>query len=149
MSDSDQHASVDTKEKKSMQFSIAFLLGLTAACAFVLGTATWAPCSLNPVLATGIAAILAIAYQMGKQALRCSLIFGVATTAIACGDRLVDVVRFGPSEAEHTVSVFEVLLFAIIGLAGGFWLATLPSNREQMNPPEETEHRPSQVSQDE
>ena len=49
-----------------MQFSIAFLLGLTAACAFVLGTATWTPCSLNPVLATAIAAILTIALPNGQ-----------------------------------------------------------------------------------
>lgn len=119
MSDSDQHAKTDTEEKKPMQFSIAFLLWLTTVCAFVLGTAIWTPCFFNPVLAVVIATILTIASRKGKQALWCSLIFGAATTAVACVDWRVNVAGFLPDEMEHAGGVFEVLLFAIIGLTGG------------------------------
>jgi hypothetical protein len=149
MSDSDQHPISDREEKKPFQFSIAFLLWLTAVCAFVLGIAIWTPCFFNPVLAAAIATILTIAYRKGKQALWCSLIFGTATTAVAYGDWLVNVVKLPPDKFDHPVSVFESLFFAIIGLAGGLSLATLPSKRKQMSPPEKTERRPSQVPHDE
>ncbi len=131
-----------------MQFSIAFLLWLTAVCAFVLGIAIWTPCFFNPVLAAAIATLLTIAHRRGKRALWCALIFGVATTAIAYGDWRVNVARFPPDLWDHAGSVFEALFFAIIGLAGGLRLATLPSNRKQMNSPKNTEPWPSQVSHD-
>ena len=135
MSDSDQPARAGAEEKKPIQFSIAFLLWVTTVCAFVLGMAVWTPCFFNPVLAAAIATLLTIAYRKGKQALWCSLIFGTATTAIAYCDVLVNVVRLRPEPLEHAASVFEALLFAIIGLAGGLSLATLPSNDQSNSPP--------------
>lgn len=148
MSDSDPHASAKISDKKPLQFSIAFLLWLTMVCAFVLGIAIWTPCFFNPVLAVAIATILTIAYRKGKQAIWCSLIFGAATTAIACGDRIIDVATHYTDLTDHAISVFEALFFAIIGLAGGLGLATLPSNRERMSLPNNAEQRSSQVSHD-
>jgi len=148
MGDSNQHASADSEEKKPMQFGIAFLLWLTTVCAFVLGMAIWTPCFFNPVMAAAIATILTIAYRKGKQALLCSIIFGAATTAIAYGDWLVNVARLRQDRLEHAGGVFEALFFAIIGLAGGLWLATLPSNYKRMRPPEKTERQRSQESHD-
>ena len=106
-----------------------------AVCAFVLGIAIWTPCFFNPVLAAAVATILTIAYRKGKRALWCSLIFGTATIAVAYGDWLVNVVRLRPDRFDHAGGVFEALFFAIIGLAGGLWLATLPSNYKRMRPP--------------
>ncbi len=144
-----QPAIANDQRKPSFQFSIAFLLWLTAAFAFVLGIAIWTPCFFHPVLAAAVATILTIAYRKGKQAFWCSLIFEVATIGIAYGDWLVNVARYPPNELDHASSVFEALLFAIIGLAGGLSLATLPSNYKKTNPLEKTEHPPSEVSQDE
>jgi len=150
MSDFDRHPISDSEEKKPVQFSIAFLLWLTAACAFVLGIAIWTPYFfINPVLAVAIAVIIASAYRKGRLALWCSLIGGVATTAVAYVDWLVHVAGSPPIAAEPAGSVFAALFFAIIGLSGGLWLATLPSNYKRMRPPEKTERQPSQVSQDE
>ena len=149
MSDFDQRSGTNPQPKPPIQFSIAFLLWLTAACAFVLGIATWTPCFFNPVLAAAIAAIVTAAYRKGRVALCCSLVGGAATTGAACLDWILNVARHCPDWVEPAGSVFEALLFAIIGLAGGLALATLPSNYKKMNPLEKTEHPPAQVSQDE
>jgi hypothetical protein len=149
MSNADQPAIADDQRKPPFQFSIAFLLWLTAACAFVLGIAVWTPCFFNPVLAAAIATILTIAYRKDKQALWCSLIFGTATIAVAYGDWLVNVVRLRPNRFDHAGGVFEALFFAIIGLTGGLTLATLPSNSRKQRPPQYTEQPTLETSQDE
>ena len=149
MSSSHHPAMVNDESKRPVQFGIAFLLWLTAACAFVLGIAVWTPCFFNPLMAAAVAAIITVAYRKGRQALWCSLIFGAATTTIAYGDWLVNVARVPPDQIEHAESVFECLLFAIIALAGGLQLAALPSNSKRLSPPEKTEQQPSQESQDE
>ena len=64
------------------------------------------------------------------------------TTAIAYGDWLLNVARVPPDWREHAASVFEALLFAIIGFAGGLSLASLPSNREKVNLARKTEQHP-------
>jgi hypothetical protein len=133
-------ATMNDQPKKPFQFSIAFLLWLTAVCAFVLGIAVWTPCILNPLLAAAIAAIIASAYRKGRRALCCSLIFGAAATAVAYGDWLVNVARFPNHREEHVISVSAALVFAIIGLVSGSWLAGLPSNYKKLSPPEKTEH---------
>ena len=150
MSNPDQTAIANDQRRPPFQFSIAFLLWLTAACAFVLGIAIWTPVFfINPILAAAIAAIIASACRKGKLALWCALIGGTATIAVAYVDWRVNVARFPPDEMEHAESVFEALFFAIIGLTGGLSLATLPSNYKKMSPPKRTEYPPSQVSQDE
>ena len=50
---------------------------------------------------------------------------------------------------EHAASVFEVLLFAIIGVTGGLSLARLPSNCKNLSPSGKMEQPPSQVLRDE
>ena len=86
MSNSDQPAIATDKRKPWLQFSIAFLLGLTAACAFVLGIATWIP-SLS-VFAAAIPAIIAWAYRRGRRAFRFSIIGGAAMTGVVYADWL-------------------------------------------------------------
>ena len=130
----DEHKARSKGQAKppSFEFSIAFLLWLTAACAFVLGIAVWTPCLLNPVLAAGLVAIVASAYRKGRPVFWRSLVLGVTTTAIAYGDWLVHVAKHSPEWTEPAISVFEALLFAIIGLGGGLALSSLPSNRRML-----------------
>src|SRR5271157_5184631 len=137
-------AIVSDQRKPPFQFSIAFLLWLTAACAFVLGIATWVPSFLDPAMAAVIAVIITLAYRKGTLALRCSLVGGTATTVVAFIDWCVNVATLRPSSRDPVIDVFEALLFAIIGLLGGLGLATLPSNREKVSPPQNAEQRPSQ-----
>ena len=79
-----------------MQFSIAFLLWLTAACAFVLGIAVWTPCFFNPILAVGIVTIATIAYRKGKRAFRSSFAGCLILTSVSFVDWLIHVVRLPP-----------------------------------------------------
>ncbi len=147
----DEHKARSKGQAKppSFQFSIAFLLWLTAACAFVLGIAVWTPCLLNPVLAAGLVAIVASAYRKGRPVFWRSLVLGVTTTAIAYGDWLVHVAKHSPEWTEPAISVFEALLFAIIGLGGGLAFSSLPSNRRMLRRDQKTERQPVQALQDE
>ena len=146
MTNSDQSATADDRQKRPWQFSIAFLLGLTAACAFVLGIGTWMPCFVHPAMAATVAAIIAWAYRRGRLAFRCSLIGGTATLAVAFIDWVVNVARLPSFFMEPLISVGEFLLFAIIGLVGGLCLASFPGSNQKMSPPKNTEEPPSQVS---
>jgi len=68
MSSRDESPGPD-QQKHPFRFGISSLLGLTTASAFVLGIAVWTPSFFNPMLATGIAAIIAVAWRKGWRVL--------------------------------------------------------------------------------
>jgi len=147
MSDSDQHPISDREEKKPFQFSIAFLLWLTAACAFVLGIATWTP--YLSVLAAAIPAIITWAYRRGRRAFRFSIVFGAAMTGVTYGDWRMHVTGLPRGAGEPGESVFVFLLLAILGLLAGLAIEAAVDKYERTNPPQRTERQPPLVSQDE
>jgi hypothetical protein len=148
MSNSDQPAIATDQRKPPFQFSIAFLLWLTAACAFVLGITTWTPTSavLLP-FAAAVPALIVWAYRRGRRAFLSSIIGGAAMTGLAYADWRVHVAGFPPDAGEPVVSIFVFLMLAIIGLIAGLVLAISADKYERSKLPRNTE-RPSQVSRD-
>jgi F0F1-type ATP synthase membrane subunit c/vacuolar-type H+-ATPase subunit K len=150
MSNSDQPTIAKDQRKPNFQFSIAFLLGLTAACAFVLGIVTWTPTSLVLLpLAAAIPAIITRAYRRGRRAFGVSIIGGAVATGIAYGDWREHVARLPPVSEEPEASIFVFLMLAIIGLLAGLVIAALVDKYERTNLPQNSERQASQVSQDE
>ena len=100
----------DDQRKRPLQFSIAFLLWLTMASAFVLGIATWTPESLVLLpLAAAIPAIITWAYRRGRRAFGVSIIGGAVATGIAYGDWFVHdrALRQMPGESDESIFVFS------------------------------------------
>ena len=150
MSNSDQLVTANDQRKPPFQFSIAFLLWLTAACAFVLGIATWTPTSrvLLP-LAAAVPATIVWAHRCGRRAFCWSIIGGTIMSGLAYGDWLVHVARFRPGPAELAESILVFLVLAIAGLLAGLALAVSIEKYEREHLPRRTEQQPRQEPQEE
>ena len=127
----------DALRTRHVELKAKFLYGLLAALlgpliviVGLLGPVAWIP-SFGLLGAALVIVLLIRAFRQGRLAFWCSTVGGAATTTIAFLDWVVCAHRFPASSLDLADELFEALLFAIIGLLGGLWLAALPSKNQQ------------------